>query len=231
VRKNVGSTRRHGVKGLAAVVAIVSAIGVTIVVDATNAAAANRQEPCSSIYGCPPTTPPPGPQVSCSISAEAAAVGDPVIVTVVNVVVGTEISLSIDGVVIAKSTATADGQGNQTAAALAPAGHLAARAAELGGAVIKFTVPSSLSPGKHTLVVFGAGFSCSPTANGFAVLGSEVTRGELPRSDSGSLARTGLQIALFLAIALVLILAGYMLVKEAQRRRRRRAREQNRIKV
>jgi hypothetical protein len=56
-------------------------------------------------------------------------------------------------------------------------------------------------------VIFGAGFSCDPTgSSGFTVLG-------------GSLSRTGTDVAKYLAIALILVVAGLQLVFVARWRR------------
>jgi hypothetical protein len=235
--------QRGGVRSWLVLLAVVlGALLLAGPAGATTATGATGRQACDPVYGCPPTSPPPSASVHCSVSTAAAHPGDVVLVTVTNVAVGTELSVAIDGVVVAKSVATADGQGTQTAAALAPAGHLSARQAQTGGAVIKFTVPAWLSPGSHSLVVFGAGVSCTPSPSGFQVLGEQMVN-ELPRSDvagvlgrsdsrsGGVLALTGMWIALLLAIALVLMIIGAYLIREARRRRKARAREANRLTV
>jgi hypothetical protein len=96
----------------------------------------------------------------------------------------------------------------------------AGAAAATGGVVIVFTVPADAAPGKHSVVFSGAGFSCDPTSgDGFAVLGASATK-----KSSGGLSKTGIEVATYLAVALVLLLAGWQLLRMGRARRRRSAR-------
>ena len=187
---------------------------------AATAAPSSRAQTCTdSFYGCPPTTPPPGIQPTCTVSQTAAADGDLVTATLSNVPPGTHSQLLFDGSVVGEGDAGAN-----------------------GSLTVSFTVPPSTPPGNHTLVFVGAGFQCDPT-NGaglaVGVLGEQLSQSsssDTPRSIGGGssggiagLARTGIEIAFFLAIALVLVLVGYLLVQGARRRRRRIARRRNRV--
>ncbi len=156
--------------------------------------------------------------------------------TLTDVEVGTEAFLSVDGVVVGHAFATADGAGQQAAGAVGaapPAAHLAAVQTSSGGLVITTTISV---PGSHLASLFGAGFRCDLNVNVVGgVLATDEGRGGGSDSGSGSLfggglARTGIEIAAFLALALVLLIAGNTLVQMARRRRRRLAREQNRVR-
>lgn len=176
---------------------------------------------CDSAYGCE-TSSTVGPiSPACSLSPLEATVGTKVTATITNIPVGTEVVLLFDGNQIAKETATADGQGQQALAALRRAGHLSVAAVvqdTSGGAVMSFTVPTT-SVGQHTVVFSGAGFSCDATGGvGFKVLAAAINK------PGGSLSNTGMQVALYLAVALVLIVVGLQLVRFARARRRRIAR-------
>jgi hypothetical protein len=87
-----------------------------------------------------------------------------------------------------------------------------------------FTVPD-VSPGEgHTVVFSGAGFSCDATGGaGFGVLSATTQR-----QGGGNLSKTGINVAIYLAIALVLIVIGAQFVRSARSRRRRIARGQHR---
>jgi hypothetical protein len=189
--------------------------------------AAAPQQSCDQAYGCPTSTTEEAVNPSCSIVPESAEAGSTVTGTLKNVPIGTEVSLLFDGDVVAKKTATADGQGQQALGIGGrSAGHLSVAALAVtatGGAVISFIVPGSASAGTHTVVFSGAGFSCDPTfGKGFAVLGASTTR------RPGSVARTGIEVAMYLAVALALIVAGWQLARFARARQRRIAR-QNRV--
>jgi len=179
---------------------------------------------CDPGYGCPPPTNPPPINPSCSIVPPSAHGGTTVTATLSNVPVGTVATLLFDGDEVGRKTTTADGQG-QTAlgASTSGAGHLSVLASiqtATGGVVITFTVPASAAVGMHSLVFAGAGFSCDTTnGNGFEVLAADVTQ---PRG-GGSLVRTGIHVALYLAIALALLLVGFQFVQASRRRRRRLA--------
>jgi hypothetical protein len=103
----------------------------------------------------------------------------------------------------------------------------------MGSVTLSFVVPTNATGGNHTIVFVGAGFQCDPT-NGtglpVGVLDLEISRGAtttVAGTGGGSLARTGIEIALYLAVALALLVVGFLLVQEARRRRRRAARRRN----
>ena len=145
--------------------------------------------------------------------------GDTVTVTVTNVAVGDEIQITFAGQVIATATATADGNGQQALGALPPAGHLRAMSVVLGGAKISFRIPNDTATGTYEVRAIGPGFNanCAEGTNGLAVLGATVTTS----GGGGSLSKTGIEVGIYLAVALALILAGWQLVRIARTRRRR----------
>ncbi len=82
---------------------------------------------------------------------------------------------------------------------------------------IGVTVPD-LEPGSYLATAVGPDFTipCGPGENGaFEVLASDETA----RPGDGSLPRTGIYIALLLALAVVLLLVGRALLSAARRRR------------
>jgi hypothetical protein len=201
-------------------------IGLLVVPNsATAAPEASRatSTTCDQAYGCA-TSSTQGPiNPSCSLSTTAATPGTKITATITNVPVGTQVTVLFDGNEVASATATADGQGQQALAKLQAAGHLSVGAAvqdSSGGAIVTFNVPASASVGKnHTVVFSGAGFSCDATGGaGFEVLAANVTK------PGGGLSKTGIEVATYLAVALVLILVGAQLVRSAKARRRRMAR-------
>jgi hypothetical protein len=130
------------------------------------------------------------------LSATSGAPGDIIVAELDHVPPGTEARLLFDGEELTRGTATGTG--------------------ESGSLSLSFAVPSHATPGHgHTVVFVGRGFQCDATNGaGFAVLAQDTARG-----GGGSLARTGMMIALYLAIALILLLVGGALVQAARRRR------------
>lgn len=212
-------THRTRVALVAAGVTLFAVLWAVSTPTATAAPAGRAQTCTDSFYGCPPTTPPPGIQATCTVSQTAAVDGDLVTATLSNVPPGTHAQLLFDGSSVGEGDAGAN-----------------------GSLTISFTVPPSTPPGNHSLVFVGAGFQCDPTGGAgltIGVLGEQLSQSrssDTPRGIGGSssggiggLARTGIEVALFLAIALVLVLVGYLLVQTARRRRRRIARRRNRV--
>lgn len=199
--------RARSVLGVVLVVALVPIL-------ATTAAA----QQCDPVYGCSPSTSvPTTPPASCSLSAELASGGQIVTATVANAPAGAAIQITLDGV---------------------PAGSGVADAA--GSASISFTVPEGIAPGSHAVFAVGAGFSASCGAFSVSGVASEVVENTPPGGPTtvesggvergrsgGGLARTGIEVAALLAIALLLIVVGRHLVAAERRRRRRRARQHN----
>jgi len=209
---------------LRSIAALTLGVLATLVVTAAPVAAAPRaaQGACDPAYGCNPPPPTEPLHATCTVSATAGRPGDMVSATLTNVAVGIHVRLLFDGQQVAEGDTVAMGA--------------------TGGITLTFAVPSNASNGQHTLVFAGAGIQCDP----FGGAGFQVTvEGEvLARSDSGgkgnsggSLARTGIELALFLAIALVLFLLGSAALRAARRRRRRlervreRQRQRHRLRV
>src|SRR4051794_17081040 len=154
---------------------------------------ATAQSACDDAYGCDTTTTAPPTQPTCTLDKTSAAPGATITATIQGTEAGAAISIAFDGTVV--KTGNSDNSGNAT---------------------LQFTVPANASPGKHTVVFFGTGFSCDPTSgSGFQVLAKAKAR--------GALSRTGIDVALYLAIAAVFLLVGSQLVFLARRRRRRAA--------
>jgi hypothetical protein len=193
---------------------------VLVIAAAPFSAATATAQQCDPFYGCspapsvPPSTPP-----TCSTSATVATGGQVLSASVANAPAGAAIQITIDGVTAGSGAADAT-----------------------GSATITFTVPVGIAPGSHAVFAVGAGFSAScgelsvegvqsnvvenPAPGGGAagdVAGNDVARGR----GGSSLARTGIELALLLAIALALLVVGRRLVAVERRRRRRRARQHN----
>ncbi|MEO7555895.1 MAG: hypothetical protein ABIV94_04740 [Acidimicrobiales bacterium] len=211
--------------------AIAFAFTSFLVVPAASAATTAGAQTCDPAYGCTPTTPPPGSPASCNVVPASA--GPDVVVTVrlTNVGLDVPVNLTFDGKVINGGLTTADGKGT-TSSALPVV---------------------TAAAGKHPLLLVGAGILCDPTAGAqFEVLPptgrlgiSQTATGGIELSfklaaataatppgsgGSGSLARTGMQIALFLAAALVALVIGWSLVQAARRRRRRVEQARNEVR-
>jgi hypothetical protein len=153
---------------------------------------------CDNGYGCPTSSTQGAINPTCSLSTTSATPGTKITATINDVPAGSEISLLFDGNEVGTKTADAN-----------------------GSAVMSFTVPNTTPSKGHTVVFSGAGFSCDATGGaGFEVLAAAGNRG-----GGGGLSNTGIEVALYLAIALVLIVAGWQLTRVAQARRRRIARQ------
>lgn len=201
--------RHHGRSTVRALVAAAVALGALALVHAPPATAAQ----CDPVYGCTPTTPAPPPPTVCRLDTDAVVAGQIVNAFVSEAPANAVIEITFDGTVVGTGQAS-------------PAGE----------ATIAFTVPAGIQPGEHAVFAVGAGFSADcGTVDSVEVLSGggsnpDVEGGGAARSSGGrSLARTGIEIGLLLAIALVLLLAGDRLVRMARRRRRRAARRLNKV--
>lgn len=158
-------------------------------------AAAQDEDP----YGSTTTsTAPPGPDPTCGLSVVRGAVGASVTATIVNVPIGSTVRLLFGSAEVGRGTAEADTT-----------------------VEIPFEVPD-VAPGTYLVTAVGATFTavCSPEAEGFAVLGASQSRG-----DGGSLPRTGVYVALLIAVAAALLLGGRMALEASRRQKRRLARQ------
>jgi hypothetical protein len=177
-------------------------------------ASAASAQVCDPVYGCPPVTEPGTTPPSCTINASTVAGGETVTVSVTDLTPAAAFQVTLDGVVRANGVADASGNAN-----------------------VSFTAPSGLSESSHPVFVVGAGFSADcgalvgaavqagviddgSTTTTAAVGGAGVGAGRAVQG--GSLARTGLEVGLLLAIAACLIVVGQRLLAVRRRRLRRR---------
>ena len=133
----------------------------------------------------------------CSLSNTDVTAGETVVGHIEGVPDGAQVTVTFEGTPVGQGTASA--QAGQSSAS----------------ADIPFSVPSDAKPGQNTVTFSGAGFTCSVSVQVTAVLGENVTSG------GGPLARTGVQIAVLVAVALVLLVVGAQL-RAASRNRKRR---------
>jgi hypothetical protein len=208
-----GASRRQRVAVATLLAVVVATAGAAMAASPAGAQA------CDPIYGCTPSTPSTTPpNTSCRLDVTIVASGDVVDAFVVDAPANATIDITFDGEVAGSGTADAGGD-----------------------AVIAFTVPPGIETGEHAVFAVGAGFSANcGTVFGSAVLSEGQTQtgagADSAGADSagvaganagrggGSLARTGVEIGLLLAVAVVLVLVGNRLVQRARRRRRRAAR-------
>ena len=158
------------------------------------------------------TTTAPGSLVpSCRFDLEAGVPGATATVTVHNVPPGGTVRIIIGGEEAGRATAPLQGQ-----AASSPVlfGGVALPAqATTTDLDVPFVVPD-LPPGQHLVTAVGADFTITCETEAIEVLGASESRG-----GGGSLPRTGIFVALLLAIALALFLVGRALLHASRRRR------------
>jgi|GEM_PF-7017044 len=201
-----GQARVGSIRSVLARTACVLAVVFTAVAAGAGTAAAAPSQSCDPFYGCPPG-PPPSTTATCSLSSgSTVSPNESVTGHIEGVADGAEVTVRFDGAVVGQGTAhTAPG-------------------ATTASADIAFTVPGDVGPGDHNVVFSGAGFSCTVTVSAVAVGGVEVSGSEQTTgggTSGSSLARTGIEVALLLAVALALVVAGMQFVRAARRRRRR----------
>ena len=144
-----------------------------------------------------------GAQATCDLTITEGQAGAGVTATVAGVASETTVRILFGGVEVGRAATPAQGQSGSALA-------------------IPFVVPD-VSPGDYLVTAVGPDFTstCETEVGGlFSVLGGTLARGS--GGGGGALPRTGIFVALFLVIALVLLLVGRALV-EASRRRRRAA--------
>lgn len=151
---------------------------------------------------------------SCSLSNGKAKAGESVTGSVKGVFFGEHVRILFDGVQVAEATAPAAPVVAQSASGAVVFGGQAIAAADEPGTTtlsIKFVIPKA-APGTHIVSAVGDTFTCLCNPNGaFTVLAAST--------GGGSLARTGVEAALVLVMAMVLLLVGRAFVAEARRRR------------
>lgn len=172
-------------------------------------------------YGSTTTTDGVGVQATCGLSVTEGGVGTSVTATVSNVPPGGTVRILFGGSEVASGTAPIAAQG--TGAVVLLGGRQLAEQAATTSIVLQFVVPD-VPPGSYLVTAVGVGFTCvcSPQTNGmFSVLGAAVDR----PGGGGALPRTGIYAALFVAIAVALLVLGRTLLEASRRRRRRAERE------
>ena len=151
-------------------------------------------------YGSTSTTQAPTLTPSCRLGLVAGTPGTEGEVTVDNVSPGGTVRIIIGGQEAGQATAPQGGAAQVTL-------------------VVPFEVPD-LSPGSYPVSVVGASFTLTcEGANQLEVLAASADLGS-----GGSLPRTGIYVALLVAIAVALLLLGRLLLDASRRKRERAAR-------
>lgn len=159
--------------------------------------------------GCtPPSNPEPSDDPTCGISLSTGQTGDQITATVSNVPEGGVVRILFDGDEVASNA------GSEQAA-----GPMFFRGGASADVELTFTIPD-VAPGTYAVVAVGDTFSVTcgdgEGNTGFQVLAAGDSRGD---GDDGSLAFTGGQILLLLAVAAALITGGWAFVTGSRRRR------------
>jgi hypothetical protein len=227
VKRNRGAARSGFVRAVRVATGVLLATTALPVLAA--AAVAGTSTPsapaqvCDDVYGCPTIPTEAGGVPTCSQAGGIVVGGEVRPATVDGVPAGSQVQITLDGNVAGTGNADADGH-----------------------ATVQFTIPSDIGSGEHPVFAVGAGFSVDcGTVTGPAVLGETATTSAVSGNGTanggsgsgsgstsvgaGSLARTGVEIALLVAIGVALILVGQRFVAFDRRRRRRRGRRANAV--
>jgi hypothetical protein len=161
-------------------------------------------------YGSTTTTAPGEVEAACTLSVAKAKPGEKVTAKVTGVFFGEKVRILFDDLQVAEVTAPAVAA-QSAAAPVALGGQLLAQAADSTTVTVDFLVPKSAAVGTHIVTAVGDTFTCLCNPRGeFTVLAAS----------KGSLARTGVEIALVLVVAAALLLVGRTFVSSSRRRRR-----------
>lgn len=173
--------------------------GLLAIVGLAPAGAAQDTDDCDTYpAGCGTTsTTQPAGDPTCGIAQTTVQAGATVEVTLSNIEVGATFRVLVAGSEVARSTV----QGTQ--------GFLPMQA-ERTSTSVSFVVPD-LGPGTYPVVVVGADFTISCGGGGLKVAGSSTGR--------DGLAFTGATILGLIALALILLIIGYVLVRRTRRHR------------
>lgn len=176
------------------------ALCITVVLAALPAHA--QEDP----YGGTTTTRPPGGgNPSCTTDRNTGAPGDTGTATLHHVLVGEHVDIEIGGEVA--GSGEAEGPGDESGRTTFD---------------ITFVVPQ-LDPGEYSIAAVGATFTvrCGSGEFDVEVAGADTSRSgpDSSRGGGGFLPRTGAELALWLAIAVLLALVGWAAVRAARRRR------------
>jgi hypothetical protein len=149
----------------------------------------------SDPYGSTTTTAPGEVEAACTLSVGKAKPAEKVTAKVTGVFFGEKVRILFDDLQVAEVIAP-------------PAG---TQTADSTTVTVDFLVPKSAAVGTHIITAVGDTFTglCNPRGE-FTVLAAS----------KGSLARTGVEIALVLAVAAALLLVGRTFVSSSRRRRR-----------
>ena len=153
-------------------------------------------------------------EATCGLSVGQAKPGTEVTAKVGGVFFGENVKILFDGVVVGTGKAPAAPVAAQSSSGAVVFGGqaIASDVVAVTTVTIKFTVPKAAAVGTHLVTAVGDTFTCFCNPRGeFKVLAA---------GNGGGLARTGIQAALLLVIAVALLIIGRTLVAEAKRRRR-----------
>ena len=157
-------------------------------------------------YGSTTTTGGKGTRPACQLRTEVAAPGDTVTVHLKAIPRGDTVEIRLDGERVARATATSAGAPPRVSFD------------------VDFVVPAGTAPGSHSVTAVGADFNVDcKTKRGedlTVVEGAVLSKGESRGGGGGSLARTGMYLALLLAVALGLLVVGRAVLAESRRRAR-----------
>ena len=144
----------------------------------------------------------PGPETTCRLREDTSSPGATATARVQAAPRDTEVQIRFDGVVVAEEMATGPGQSPQV------------------NIDIDFVVPEDAEPGDHDVSAVGAGFSVSC---GTLTVQSETTPAGFSRDGgSGSAAKSGIYVAIALAVLAALVMVRRS-VLDASRQRARAA--------
>ncbi len=165
-------------------------------------------------YGSTTTTAPGEVEASCALNVTKAKPGERVKGKVAGVFFGEKVRIFFDDVQVAEATAPAAPVTAQSASAPVALGGVALAAQQTADSTtvdVEFLVPKNAAVGTHIVTAVGDTFTCFCNPDGkFTVLAAS----------NGSLARTGVEIALVLVVAAALLLVGRTFVGASRRRRR-----------
>jgi hypothetical protein len=170
----------------------------------------------SDPYGSTTTTAPVREvTATCGLSLGEGRPGDTVTATVGGVFFGETVRILFDTTVVAQATAPLRAQSTGGAVVFDGAAIAGQDDAVSTTVTLKFQVPKSATAGTHVVRAVGDTFTCFCNPEGaFKVLGAS----------GSSLARTGVEIGLLIAMAIALLVLGRGLVLSAKARRTERER-------
>ncbi len=162
-------------------------------------------------YGSTTTTAPGEVEAACTLSVGKAKPGEKVTAKVTGVFFGEKVRILFDDLQVAEVTAPAVAAQSASAPVAFGGQLLAAQDSDSTTVTVEFLVPKSAAVGTHIITAVGDTFTCFCNPRGeFTVLAAS----------KGSLARTGVEIALVLVVAAALLLVGRTFVGSSRRRRR-----------